>query len=96
VAILMGAAAPAMLRAGGEAPKRGKEWSSKSGSSKEESRKRVEAGAPTSIGLLSHGRWPSLPRSLSGLRLSEGANPTGVRGVDSLEVGRTFSLVAGE
>lgn len=57
---------------------------------------RLVVGVPTSIGLLNHGRYPSFLRSFSGLLLVEGAIPTGVRGVVSLDEGSAVSLVVGE
>ena len=84
------AAAPAMLQSGGDAPNSGNEWSSKSGSSSVESRQRLVVGLPTSSGRLNQGKLWSLL-----LRLG-GPAPTGVTGVESLDVKRLLSLVAGE
>src|SRR5256714_14248549 len=86
--ILIGAAAPAMPRSGGEEPKRGKERSSKSGSRRVLSRQRLVVGLPTSMGFLNHGR----PRSLSGFLVVGGPKPPGVTGVESREGKRDLSL----
>lgn len=77
---LTGLAAPAIPDAGGDAPKRGKELSSKSGSRRAESRQRPVVDLPTSMGRLNQGNWRSLPGFLL-----EIVARTGVTGVVSRE-----------
>ena len=80
---------------GGEEPKSGNEWSSKSGSRRVESRQRLVVGFLTSMGFLNHGTEWSLS-FLSGRRAMPGSKPTGVMGVESRYANAVLSLVAGE
>jgi hypothetical protein len=85
---LIGLAAPAMPDVGGDAPKRGKESSSKSGSRRADSKQRPVVDLPTSMGRLNQGNWRSLPGFLMG-----SVAETGVTGVVSLEGNCDKSLV---